>query len=156
MSSSRMFDWDKDYAALIGEGDTPAPQPHRPDKPALSKAADVRRFSVPMAIILLFLAATAYEKQGALRNLSGIGSGAHPVTVGARDALPEGVPPQLQVYDLQQFQRFTQGLQQMSAPDLLTYKANLRRELDAASGFMAPFHRDALFLATAEVSRRDL
>lgn len=144
-----MFDWDKDYSTLIAGRAVPAPDDDKPDSPAQAIIIRLRRFFVPLGLCGLFLAAVAYEKLDPSR-ISPSAALDGPALAQVADMLP----PQMEVYDLQQFHRFTNGLRQMSAPDLLTYKINLQRELGAASAFMAPFHRDALFLLQAEIARR--
>ncbi len=158
ISSSKQFDWDADYSDLIANSDRQTPAAPAPEPATQSKAAFVlhgaRRYVAPLGFCGLFLAAVAFEKFDTERFFSDVASDLRMGTAVMAVPWAEMLPPELQVYDQHQFRRFSQGLQRMTTPDLLSYKASLRRDLRAAPSFMAPLHGDALFLLKAEIARR--
>jgi len=154
------FDWDRDYDELLAKVSASSTRIGATTTTASVKPvrARLRASGIAMPIVLcsLLLSALAVVEIGPtmLPTLARVEP-----AIGLRILPPSSVavlPPQLQVYDHAQYQRFTQGLRRMSAKDLLGYETRLRHDLAAASMFMAPYHLDALFVLEAELVRRNL
>ena len=159
-SPSQGFDWDRDYDELLAKvsasstriGATTTTASVKPVRARLRASG----IAIPIVLCSLLLSVLAVVEIGPtmLPTLARVEP-----AIGLRILPPSSVavlPPQLQVYDHAQYQRFTQGLRRMSAKDLLGYETRLRHDLAAASMFMAPYHLDALFVLEAELVRRDL
>lgn len=154
------FDWDRDYEELLSKV---SPSSNQSDE--MIRTASVALFPkrvfvpgliVPIAVCGLLISALAVAKFGpALLTKPTLSQ----FVIGLSAPLPTKLtvlPMQLQVYDHAQYQRFSQGLRQMSAKDLLEYETRLRRDITTASGFMAPYHLDALIVLEAELALRGL
>lgn len=156
------FDWDRDYEDLVVRGDNSSTRFAATTARDSVKQARTRflgsSVAWPIAVCGLLLSTIAVVKLGptippTLTRAEFMAGLQMPVPLQTSEG---ALPVQLQVYEYAQYQRFTQGLRQMSAKDLLDYETRLRRDLANAPGFMVPYHLDALFVLEAELARRDL
>jgi hypothetical protein len=148
LSASQPFEWDRDQPVLLASSTARAPACGLPSEPR-----KWRGVLLSTVLGLAFVAGLAVEWQMPI-----LGNPAAPGLQGTNaqpDSLPaDSLPQGLIVYDLAQYRRFASGLRQMGQGDLVAYAGVVRRDLQAAPPFMAPFHTDALFVIEAEIARR--
>ncbi|TVR45851.1 MAG: hypothetical protein EA386_11525 [Rhodobacteraceae bacterium] len=151
-----MFDWDRDYAELVGaERAEHAQAQHRAQQAApqfmnrdwMQRLSSARLFMAALAVCLI--AGLTFEKRaklsGALPRISG--PQAESLFAAQADSVVvDTLPAELVMYDAAQYQRFMQGLQGMTAPDLHAYLRATRTDLALAPAALTPFYRDALFM----------
>lgn len=151
-----MFDWDRDYAELVGADPEKGVQAQRRAKQAapqfmsrdwLRRLSSARLLMAALAVCLV--AGLTFEKRAELSGVMSRVSGLQAESLSALradSAVVDTLPAELVMYDVAQYQRFMQGLQGMTAPDLHAYLRATRTDLALAPAALAPFYRDALFM----------
>lgn len=157
LSPSRPFDWDRDQPVMLAARAVQRPAPVAISaRPGAMAPRTWRGLLLTSALGVAFLSGVALERglwqMANARNFLVTSLGAN--TPLALPLLPDSVPQELVIYDAAQYGRFLAGLRQMSMADLLAYAGAVRRDLNAAPAFMAPFHKDALFVIEAEIALR--
>jgi hypothetical protein len=150
LAPSQPFEWDRDQPVLLAStAATFIPRQPRGFR-------KWRSVLLSTALGAVFLAGIALERglwQNVLPRYDLAGD--FVARAVATDLLSSDILPQeLVIYDLAQYRRFAYGLGQMKNDDLHAYAAAVRGDLHVASRFMAPFHKDALFVIEAELAKR--
>jgi hypothetical protein len=146
LSPSQPFEWDRDQPVLLASSTARAPACGLPEAPR-----KWRGVLLSTVMGLAFVAGLALEW-----GLWGMPILRNPAAPGMQGAItqPDSLPQGLVIYDLATYRRFASGLRHMGQGDLVAYASAARRDLQAAPPFMAPFHKDALFVIEAEIARR--
>ncbi|WP_071799333.1 hypothetical protein [Natronohydrobacter thiooxidans] len=141
-----MFDWDKDYDALVRT------QPRQgPGRVAQGRASGSR---TGFGLIALAVICAGYVGHSAWRTASISADLTAPRGAGIERDLPELPQENLQMLDPTQALRFQTGLRGFSDSLLLTYARHARHDREAASEFMRPYLADAEALIARELVRR--
>lgn len=154
MTSS--FDWDADYDHLVRQRVVSSPR-LRP-----AAAGRVRRWR-PLSALAGFLAVAALAlgaaaltpPEGRPAAMAALAAWPAQVLGLARGPAAEAIPAGLLAYDDTQYGHFRRGIARFSDADLLEYVRSTERLMTGGSP-LAPFARDALYLAQAEIDRRGL
>lgn len=135
-----MFDWDRDYGAVVAPRAAAAPARQGGFQPLLAGLLAAALWLWPSASHdARFDPALAVFGQP----LAGL-------------MAPAALPPGLIAYGPGEAERFRTGLGRFADRDLLAYADETRRMLLDLDGPVAPFLADALLLAEAEAARRGL
>lgn len=141
-----MFDWDKDYDALVRT------QPRQgPGRVTRGRVIGSR---TGFGLIALAVVCAGYVGHYAWRMAAISADVAEARGAGIERDLPDLPTAHLQMLDPTQALRFQTGLRGFPDALLLTYARDARRDRDAASEFMRPYLADAEALIARELVRR--